>query len=89
MLRISVPPCAGSAGRCAIPDARLRHPFAAFVIETKEQSMRYDIHHEIAELRAELAHTFLSRTERADAKVVSVNEVEIRGGVGAAIGQAA
>ena len=30
--------------------------------------MRYDIHHEIAELRAELAHTFLSRTERADAK---------------------
>lgn len=68
MLRISVPPCAGSAGRCAIPDPLLRHPFAAFVIETKEHPMRYDIHHEIAELRAELAHTCLSRTERADAK---------------------
>lgn len=68
MLRISVPPCAGSAGRYAIPDPLLRHPFAAFVIETKEHPMRYDIHHEIAELRAELAYAFLSRAERTEAK---------------------
>lgn len=30
--------------------------------------MGYDIHHEIAELRAELAHTCLSRAERTEAK---------------------
>lgn len=60
---------AGIAGRCAIPDPALRCRSPVSVIETTETTMTdpFDIHAEIAELRAEITNCLLTREELADA----------------------
>lgn len=60
---------AGLAGRCAIPDPALRCRSPISVIETTERTMTdsFDIHAEIAELRAEIADCLLTREELTEA----------------------